>query len=140
MQNNAKEYNTFTNPLSIMSTCMLCLGSNDNPSDNISEAVTTLTRIFPDIRWGDTVVTTAEGVSFSVPDYHNRAAIFTTTMDISSLKSLFKEIEKACGRIASSKSTGIVPLDIDLLQYDGEVLKPEDMESAYVRQVLSTIR
>lgn len=139
MQNNAKEYNTFPKPLSKMKTCIICIGSNHNPSSNITKAVETLSTLFPGILWGETVVTPAEGVSVPVPDYHNRAAVFTTCMGISELKRRFKEIEKACGRGSDSKSTGIVPLDIDLLQYDGEILKPRDMQMGYVRKALKDI-
>ena len=52
----------------------------------------------------------------------------------------FKEIEKACGRGSDSKSTGFVPLDIDLLQYDGDILKPLDMQKEYVRRALSSLK
>ena len=62
MQNNAKEYNTFPKPLSKMKTCIICIGSNHNPSSNITKAVETLSTLFPDILWGETVVTPAEGV------------------------------------------------------------------------------
>lgn len=139
MQNNAKEYNTFPKPLSKMKTCIICIGSNHNPSSNITKAVETLSTLFPDILWGETVVTPAEGVSVPVPDYHNRAAVFPTCMSVPELKHLFKEMEKACGRGSDSKSTGIVPLDIDLLQYDGEILKPRDMQMGYVRKALEDI-
>ena len=47
-----------------------------------------------------------------------------------------ESIEKTCGRTSLSKQTGIIPLDIDLLMIDNTVLKPEDMQKHYVRQVL----
>ena len=121
--------------------CLICIGANHNPEANLSKAVSTLSDIFPDIRWGETVITPAEGLpsGITVPDYHNRAATFSTTMDIAALKSLFKEIEKACGRTVSSKSTGLVPLDIDLLRYGSQILKPNDMKSAYVRQAIISL-
>ena len=45
-----------------MKTCIICIGSNHNPSSNITKAVETLSTLFPDILWGETVVTPAEGV------------------------------------------------------------------------------
>ncbi|WP_300796300.1 2-amino-4-hydroxy-6-hydroxymethyldihydropteridine diphosphokinase [uncultured Bacteroides sp.] len=104
-------------------------------------AVSTLADVFPNIRWGETVITPAEGLpsGITAPDYYNRAATFSTTMDIAALKSLFKEIEKACGRTVSSKSTGLVPLDIDLLRYGSQILKPNDMKSTYVRQAIVSL-
>lgn len=122
-----------------MKTCVICIGSNYNPSVNITKAVETLSGMFPGILWGETVVTPAEGLSFPVPDYHNCAAVFSTDIDIAGLRQRFKEIEKACGRGSDSKSTGIVPLDIDLLKYDGQILKPQDMQTDYVRQSLFSL-
>ena len=121
--------------------CLICIGTNHNPEANLSRAVSTLSDIFPDIRWGETVITPAEGLpsGITAPDYHNRAATFSTTMDIAALKSLFKETEKACGRTVSSKSTGLVPLDIDLLRYGSQILKPNDMKSTYVRQAIISL-
>ena len=60
-------------------------------------------------------------------------------MSLPALSSLLKETEKACGRTPESKSTGLIPIDIDLLQYDGTILKPEDMNTAHVRQALSSL-
>ncbi|WP_235337195.1 2-amino-4-hydroxy-6-hydroxymethyldihydropteridine diphosphokinase [Bacteroides caecigallinarum] len=128
----------FSNTMSSV-TCIICLGSNYCPEHNISLAVRLLTSSFPHIRWGKTIVTPATGVSRPVPDYHNLAAIFTTTMSLPALRSLLKETEKACGRTPESKSTGLIPIDIDLLQYDGTILKPEDMNTAHVRQALSSL-
>lgn len=117
--------------------CIICLGSNYHPHRNISLAVDLLTSRFNDIRLGSTVVTPAVGVSRPVPDYHNLAVIISTSMPLSLLQSTLKEIEKACGRTPESKSTGLVPIDIDLLQYDDIILKPEDMKTAHVQQALS---
>lgn len=140
MQKNVKEYNSkiISNTMSL-SKCIICLGSNIHPDSNIKLAVSLLASHFPDIRWGTTVVTPACGVSRPVPDYHNLAAIFSTSMPLPAIISLLKETERACGRTPDSKSTGLVPIDIDLLQYDDTVLKPEDMETAHVRQALSFI-
>lgn len=122
--------------------CLICLGSNSNPETNILKAIDCLTSTFPGIRWGKTVITHAEGQfsDTSVPDYHNIAATFSTSMDADGLKTLFRKIEKACGRTPLSKSSGIVPLDIDLLEYDGMILKPSDMKAAYVRRALASLK
>ena len=37
------------------------------------------------------------------------------------------------GRTPDSKKEGRIPLDIDLLSYDQQVLKPEDWQKEYVR-------
>ena len=45
-----------------------------------------------------------------------------------------KAIEKRLGRMLEDKKKGIVKIDIDLLTYDGEVLKVNDWKREYVCQ------
>lgn len=117
-------------------TCLVCLGSNHSPEVNMEKAFKALNRLFPDIRWSPVIVSPDIKGTPSVPLYHNRVALFTTTMSMSSVRSCFKELERSCGRTPASKSTGLVPLDIDLLRYGDTILKPEDMNAPYVRQGL----
>lgn len=117
--------------------CLLCIGSNHCPDVNIPKAVAALTALFPGIVWSPVIVSPALGAATPVPHYHNRVARFTTTLTPADLRTRFKEIETSCGRTPASKSTGLVPLDIDLLQYDDTVLKPEDMNTQYVKTLLS---
>lgn len=132
--------------MSYYQECLICIGSNHNSEANISSVVESLSRMFPDIRWGETVFTLPEGPlpersSPSCPDalYHNKAALFTTPLSYHELKAMFREIEKACGRTPSSKSCGIIPIDIDILRLGSTVFKPQDMERKYVRQALQTL-
>ena len=50
------------------------------------------------------------------------------------VRSLLKEIEQTNGRTPQSKEEGRIPLDIDLLTYDQQVLKPLDLKKEYVRR------
>lgn len=118
-------------------TCLVCLGSNLCPEVNMDKACKALTRMFPDIRWSPVIVSPDIRKIRSVPDYHNRVALFTTTMSMSSVRSCFKELERSCGRTSDSKSTGLVPLDIDLLRYGDTIFKSEDMHAPYVLQGLN---
>ena len=117
-------------------TCLVCLGSNLCPEVNMDKACEALTRMFPDIRWSPVIVSPDIRKIRSVPDYHNRVALFTTTMSMSSVRSCFKELERSCGRTSDSKSTDLVPLDIDLLRYGDTIFKSEDMHAPYVLQGL----
>ena len=50
------------------------------------------------------------------------------------VKYVLKAIEKRLGRMPEDKKKGIVKIDIDLLTYDGEVLKVNDWKREYVCQ------
>lgn len=115
--------------------CILCIGSNYHAETYMGMAEKLLGQRFPYIRWGKIVKTLPEGGIRSAA-YLNRAVLLDTTWDAGTLRNFFKEIEKACGRTSTSKQTGIVPLDIDLLMIDNTVCKPSDMQKRYVRQAL----
>ena len=63
----------------------------------------------------------------------NRAARFRTSLPMTEVRSILKQIEQTNGRTPESKKEGRIPLDIDLLSYDQQVLKPEDWQKEYVR-------
>ena len=52
---------------------------------------------------------------------------------------LFKQIEQQSGRTPESKNNGIIPLDIDLLQWNDTILKPEDFRRPYVQSGLLSL-
>ena len=48
-------------------------------------------------------------------------------------------MEENAGRTPESKAQGIVPLDIDVLKWNNDILKPADMERDYIREALHTL-
>lgn len=112
--------------------CLLCIGSNTDPTAYLSYARKALYAAFPGIRFGNTMKTEAIGSGFHSP-FSNQLAKFSTFLTIDSICKLFKEIEHQSGRTPTDKSIGIVKLDIDLLVYDEIILKPKDMVREYIR-------
>ena len=121
-----------------MHRCILCIGSNYHAETYMKMAEQLLSQRFPYIRWGKMIKTIPENTRHPAP-YLNRAAQVETNWDAKTLREYFKCIEKAYGRTSTSKQTGIIPIDIDLLMIDGIVLKPEDMKKRYVRQALQEL-
>ena len=75
--------------------------------------------------------TEAIGSRFLSP-FSNQTALFETSMSAEEVRTILKRIEHRNGRSPEDKAQGIVKLDIDLLNYDDCVLKPEDMEREFV--------
>ncbi len=63
--------------------------------------------------------------------YHNRVAILETTMDFESLRNLTKNYENGVRK--AFRGPGVA-VDIDIVLFDGEVLRPADAASAYFRR------
>ncbi len=65
------------------------------------------------------------------PRYLNAVAIIETSWDYESLHGRLKELEQLHGRTPESKAQGAIPLDIDIVVWNGEVLRPRDWEQTY---------
>ena len=111
--------------------CLLCMGSNTDRLKHLSEARKALTATFPDVCFGRLMETEAIGSGFYSP-FSNQLASFTTTLLPDAIHAFFKQLERCSGRMPDDKAKGIVKLDVDLLMFDSEVLKPEDMQREYI--------
>ena len=121
-----------------MHHCLLCLGSNYEYATQLHSARTCLKAQFPDIRFSEQLTTEAIGEKWLSP-FANQLAEFYTTLGAEEVRSVLKQMEKDHGRLPGDKVQGIVKLDIDLLMYDDEVLKPEDMQRDFVQRLLASI-
>ena len=118
--------------------CLVCLGSNSDPLVHLKNAHLALLRLFDKVEMGISVLTKAEG-DIKQHDYWNQAARFITPLSADEVIAFLKQIEKDNGRTSADKSKGCVPLDIDLLMYDDQILKPQDLEKSYVKQTIHNL-
>lgn len=122
----------------MIKTCVISLGSNEPSPGCILSARSALLAVFPDIRFSRLQQTFPIG--FPSPRlFYNQVAFCTTSLPLSEVQFLLKKIETAHGRRTEDKASGIVKLDLDLLCYDGCVLKPDDWSRPYVREGLEEL-
>lgn len=65
------------------------------------------------------------------PDYLNAVAEIATALTHPELTKLLKDYERQCGRTPQSKAFGSIPIDIDIVMWNGEVLRPKDFAQYY---------
>lgn len=65
--------------------------------------------------------------------YINCIGVIGTEKHFDTLRLLFKERERAAGRTSLSKVNGIIPLDIDIITWNNEIKKPQDLIRNYVQ-------
>jgi len=112
---------------------IVSLGSNFNPEENIQCAAEKLRILFESICFSESVYTNPIGNYPEDRPFLNQVAIAYTDVETpEEIKKQLKEIEYSLGRNENSKLTGLIPVDIDLLQWNEEVLKPSDMERDYI--------
>ena len=124
--------------MKIYHRCLICLGSNFEREFHLDNAGRSLQRLFPDIVLGKIVLTEAEG-DIAQPAYMNQAAIFHTDLSAETVVGILKDLERENGRTKFSKCEGRIPLDIDLLTYDKDILKPLDLEKSFVKLAVRMI-
>lgn len=117
---------------------IICLGSNFQASEHLAAARKMIAALAGNVVWGDTLTTAAEPARDNVT-YQNCAALLTTKKEIEEVKALFKDMERQAGRTPESKQLGIIPLDIDILTYDNQVIKAEDLRKKYVQLILRSL-
>lgn len=88
-----------------------------------------LLRFFPSIRFSGIMETQPLQISNPEP-FNNQIAVFNTENTLHEVIGVLKSIEKASGRTPGESR--LIPLDIDLLCYDGVILKPEDWKREYI--------
>lgn len=119
--------------------CLLLLGSNMNREQNMDVAVIRLHDVFDRICFSERIVSLPVGGNKGVGSYLNQLAIGHTSLEKEAVKTILKQIEKDMGRCPEDKEVGRIIIDIDLLQWNEELLKPEEMQREYVQSCLQSL-
>lgn len=116
-----------------MKNCYIELGSNTKTDEYLLEARRYLERSFTSIRFATIYKT--EAIDFLFPcTFYNQTVKLQTNLSKDAVQQVLKEIENVIGRNPDDKEKGIVKIDIDLLSYDEEILRPADWKREYVRR------
>lgn len=67
-------------------------------------------------------------------DYMNAVASGECTCSLAALNEQFKSYERQCGRDADCRASGIVPIDLDIVVWNGEVVRPADYAQQYFQK------
>ncbi len=102
---------------------VLCIGSNVPEAEGeIAAAIEALSRFG---------VVNASPTYRSGSGYSNSVARLATTLSLDALTAETKAIELLLGRNPEARAEGRVPVDIDIVIYDGAVIRPADAAAAY---------
>ena len=66
-------------------------------------------------------------------EYLNAVAYGVTDISPQQIETICKKIELECGRDESMRNLGNVPLDIDLVVYESQILRPKDFNCAFFK-------
>ena len=123
-----------------MNSCFLCLGSNFNQIDNFKLAHIKLKQYFRFIYFAKIIETEPHGNITRLALFYNQVALIQTERNIDDLLKIFKCIEKECGRLQDDKQNGIIKMDIDLITFNHQILKEEDLKLEYIKQGIRDLK
>lgn len=116
----------------------LCIGSNcGDRAANIACAIERISSVAVSV-WLSPLCESAD-ITCRGSSYLNRVLKCTTVLDISDFRDCIASFETAGGRLPSSKTSGTMPIDIDIVLWDDVVVSPSDYASDYFRRCLSAI-
>ena len=115
---------------------IISLASNINHEANLAAARTQLTQLLTEVHFTSAIYTEPVGTLRREP-YLNQLCKGTTAFGFNLLNEVLKETEKRLGR--THNEDGIVTIDLDLLEYDGERYHHRDWERNYVKDLINEL-
>ena len=115
---------------------IISLAANRFQVKNLSRARRCLEEILPDLHYTAEHWTEPVGNGSRHDAYLNQLASGITGLDEEQLSARLKEVERSFGRNEAKRRLGIVPIDLDILEFDGERRHLKDWERPYVKELL----
>ena len=124
-----------------MNTFQILLASNSDAGKNMSEAREKLKKVFPlNIRFSKNVESKAVNKEGKIaPDaslYLNAICVANTELQLDCVQSILKAMEVEMGR-KKGDTIGLVAIDLDLVVWNGEILRPWDVAQSYYQECIS---
>lgn len=122
-----------------MNTALLSIGTNEDMEANLAFCHKLLDDNFNDITYSDTSFTVPYGAHYK-NNFLNQLALIYTDKDLNKISLLLKSFEKQIGRTSSDKEKGIVKIDIDIVSWNDEIIKPNDFGRSYITDLLPSLK
>lgn len=112
--------------------CVIGLGSNIKPKDNIQYARELLQSEFRVLGESQFIQTTPIGYKEQA-DFINGAVYIETELSLESLATKLKALEDALGRQRSDIKHGPRTIDLDVVTYNGKIIDPDFYERDFLK-------
>lgn len=106
--------------------------------ENMSKAIEQIRALAQDARFSSIYETDPVG-QHQHAKYKNCVGQVVVSGSFDYWKQFFKQMERDMGRDEASKLQGNVPLDIDIVVWNDDVVRPKDLEASYTQIGLKEI-
>lgn len=116
-----------------MNTLTISIGSNSKDRDwQIKNCIEWLKSILKDTKVSS--IYNSPAVSGADPDYMNAVMNGKCKETFDKIIAKLKEYETVCGRTPASKLEGIIPLDLDIVLWNGIIIRERDYNHSYFQK------
>ncbi len=113
-------------------TIILSVGSNsEDKNERVGSAVKWLTGLIDNAVCSEI---------YETPEIHGKAITYMnavvkgeTSMELIPITRVTKEFEIGSGRTSEARMLGLVPIDIDIVVWDGNILRPTDYSRSFFK-------
>ena len=123
-----------------MHRVILSLASNRYQKSNLFKARRCLEEVLTDVHFSSEHWTQPVGSNCRRETYLNQLADATTELDEAELTQWLKQKELDFGRTESRRRRGVVPIDLDILQFDDERRHLKDWDRSYVADLIGELQ
>lgn len=114
-----------------MNKMILSLGSNSSDREwQMKQAIKQIKQLFTKVVLSEIYEVAAHN-GIDAP-YLNAVAVASTNMSLDEVNVACKQWETICGRTPASKIQGVIPIDIDVVAWNGEIVRETDYSREYV--------
>ena len=118
-----------------MNRVIVAVGSNFNPVENIAKARTFIQNKHPLVKVSRLRETRPVG-DISLSNFLNGVFLIETEWNQHRLKSWLKELEVDLGRVSGKTPSGFLPIDLDIVVWNGDVVDPDVYERDFLREAV----
>jgi 7,8-dihydro-6-hydroxymethylpterin-pyrophosphokinase len=129
-----------------MNRFIILLASNSEAEKNIAKARNLLAQAFPEgTRFSENHWSAALVKEGQLPPkgecamYLNTVCVARSEMALDDVQVFLKQTETEMGRLRGAEAQGHVAIDMDLVEWNGEILRPKDAEQDYYQTCLKDL-
>ena len=123
----------------MMNECFIGIGSNFSTDEYVQRACLSLRTLFQNIVFSQMLMT-APVDWISESKFRNMVVYCNTQLSATDLIAKLKQIEQELGRTKEDKDKGVVLIDLDLLSYNGAIIKQNDWNRDDVIKCVNELR
>jgi len=120
-----------------MNRYIILLSSNRKANRNLELAKSYISEEFDKVVFSESIE--SESIDTDFGSYLNAVGILRTEIGIEEIQKYLKRLESTLGRVRGSEAKGIVTIDLDLVEWNGTVMRPKDAEQEYYKVCLANL-